>query len=448
MPERREGAKGAIPMVRARVTRSGSGVALLWRGLAASAQAAEGLPTVREVLRHFEVAFVDSANPAALALGALQGLTRVAPTCRAELQPPPGLVRVSCGEARHDVSLAALADTRALTRELEAVGAMALAASPGLSRVGLERAMLRELVARCGDHWSVFLEADLVPRLVEDGGAPAATAGLLFEPTLAGLRILDVLPDSPAARAGLSRGQPVEAIGARPATLLNELEALALVRGKPGEKVELRVAGKVHTLELAEEPRRHVSVSELGGGLARVHLADFRPDTGKRLAAVLDKLGAGGLKGLILDLRGNPGGLVTEGTAVAGLFLPAGPVVSVVSKKHQRVEVERSATPGRWQGLPLVVLVDHRSASVSEIVVMALRDHQRARLVGQTTLGKGTVQDVLELADGSALKLSTGRYYSPLGMPIYEGIEPDQDVAWDGRGEDVQLKRALGLLAK
>ncbi|HOX44839.1 MAG TPA: S41 family peptidase [Myxococcota bacterium] len=425
------------------------GLALLGLLVDPAARAAEGLPTLREVLRHFEVAYVDTANPAALALGALQGLARVAPACRAELLPPPGLARLICGEARHDIPLAALADSKELARELEACAAQALAAQAGLTRIKLERAMLRELVARCGDHWSVFLEEELVPRLVDDGSTPAASAGLLFEPSPSGLLVLDVVEGMPAARAGILRGQRVEALGGRPAALLNELEALALVRGKPGEKVEAVVAGKTYTLELAEEPKRHLSVSELGQGLARVHLSDFRQQTGQRLAGVLEKLEAGGgLKGLVLDLRGNPGGLVTEGTAVAGLFLPAGPVVSVAGKEHQRIQVERNPQGGLWQQLPLVVLVDHRSASVSEIVVMALRDARRAKLVGETTLGKGTVQDVLELSEGSALKLSTGRYYSPAGTPNYDGIEPDVSVAWDGRGEDVQLKRALALLGK
>jgi C-terminal peptidase prc len=413
------------------------------------AQAADGLPTLREVLRHFEVAYVDTANLAALALGALQGLERVAPACRSELLPPPGLARTTCGEAKHDLPLAALADGKALAKELEACAALALTSSPGLARLKLERSMLRELVARCGDHWSVFLEADLVPRLVDDGSAPAASAGLLFEPVHGGLRVLDVVPDMPAAKAGIVSGQRLDAVGGRSAEVLNELEALALVRGKPGDKVEVVVEGKALTLELAEEPKRHVSVSELGQGVARVHLTDFRQATSQRLAGVLEKLEAGGgLKGLVLDLRGNPGGLVTEGTAVAGLFLPAGPVVSVAGKEHQRIQVERNPQGGRWQSLPLVVLIDHRSASVSEIVVMALRDAQRAKLVGQTTLGKGTVQDVLELSDGSALKLSTGRYYSPAGTPNYGGVEPDVTVAWDGRGEDLQLRRAAGLVGK
>jgi carboxyl-terminal processing protease len=154
------------------------------------------------------------------------------------------------------------------------------------------------------------------------------------------------------------------------------------------------------------------------------------------------------MKALILDLRGNPGGLVTEGTEVVGLFIKGGKVVSVVSRKHLRTEVEQSPRPGPYRRLPLILLVDHRSASVSEIVAMALKDYDRAKIVGQKTLGKGTVQVVMELMDGSALKLSTGRYYSPRGTPLYEGIEPDYAVEWNGQGKDPQLQKAKLLLKK
>jgi carboxyl-terminal processing protease len=419
-------------------------------GLAGPARPGEGLPTVREVLRHFEVAFVDQANPVALAAGALQGLQRVSPGCQVSLLPPPGLARVTCGPEARVVGLDAMSEGRELVRQLEAAAALALEATPGLKRLELERAMLRELTARCGDHWTVFLEAPLVPRLTEDGSVRAATAGLLFEPARGGLMVLDVLPGSPGERAGIRPGSMVDSVAGRPVHLLNELEALALTRGRAGERVELVLGGKRHSLELAPEPNRHVVVDDLGQGVYRVHLSDFRTETGKRLQAVLRKMEASpaGLKALVLDLRANPGGLLTEGTAVAGLFLPAGPVVSVVGKKHRRVEIERNPAPGPYRELPLVVLADHRSASVSEIVIMAFRDAKRAPLVGASTLGKGAVQDVLELQDGSALKLSTGRYYSPLGIPIHEGIEPDQPVDWDGQGEDPQLKRALSLLRR
>lgn len=224
-----------------------------------------------------------------------------------------------------------------------------------------------------------------------------------------------------------------------------------MTRGKIGEKISLVVEGQNHQLQCASASKQNIIVDTPKGGVAMVRLLNFRADTGKHLKAVMAKIENeyhGQLKGLILDLRGNPGGLVTEGVEVVGLFIDGGRVVSVDNRKHNQTEIEESRAPGPYRNLPLVLLVDRRSASVSELVALALRDYKRAKLVGAVTLGKGTVQVVLELSDGSAIKLSTGRYFSPHGFGIYEGLEPDIEVPWDGKGEDVQLKKAFQLFEK
>ena len=305
------------------------------------------------------------------------------------------------------------------------------------------------MVAHCGDQWSVFLEEDLYNRLLDDGTKKTGSAGLLVEPSGEQLVVLDVTTGSPAEKAGIKVGQKIDSIAGRLANRLNELEALALMRGVVGKKVSLIIEGKSLELEFSPEPKKNISAYKPKKRIARIHLLNFRVGTGRRLASVmrdLMKMTKGKLKGLILDLRGNPGGLVTEGTAVVGQFINGGKVVSIVSRKHMKIEVEESPRPGAYRKLPLVLLVDHRTASVSEIVTMALRDYNRAKVVGTKTLGKGTVQVVMELMDGSALKLSTGRYYSPKSTPIYEGIEPDYEVIWDGTGKDIQLQKAKKVL--
>jgi carboxyl-terminal processing protease len=411
--------------------------------------AAEKFTALHEVLRHFEVAFVEKANLNALATGALRGLLRAVPGAEIRLEAAPKFATVTVAEKSETLLSDALHDFKALEAALVRVANLAVSAGKADKRA-VEHGMLREMVGACGDIWSVFLEQDIYSRLIDDGTKVVGDVGLLFENVPGGLRVLDAVIGGPAYQDGIRAGMKVDRVAGRDAASMSELEALALCRGKPGDKVELTIAGKARTLTIAEPPKQNIRVDVLPGGFARVHLLDFRADTGKHLAAVLPKIAekGGALKGLVLDLRGNPGGLVTEGTAVVGLFINGGTVVTVKKKKQMGAEIESVRKPGPWKDLPLVLLTDHRSASVSEIVALALRDHERAKIVGEKTLGKGTVQVVMELSDGAAIKLSTGRYYSPKDTPLYEGIEPDVEVAWDGRGEDLPLKKALSLLRK
>jgi C-terminal peptidase prc len=408
-------------------------------------RAAERYSVLHEVLRHFEVAFVDKANPTALLTGGLHGIKTSVDSCEIQMAQPPHLFvlkvnRQALAIGRPNMTFKQLEE--ALTAAMDMVRAAKLADKPKL----LEHAVIRQMVAHCGDPWSVYLESDLYARLLEDGTAQRGDIGLLFEETKDGLRVLDVAPGSPAETAGIKVGQLVDSIAGRPTALLNELEALALTRGTMGETVALVVEGKGHQITCAPGSKQNIIVDTPPGGIAHVRLLNFQAGTGKHLAAVLPKIEKeyqGQLKGLILDVRGNPGGLVTEGAVVVGLFIKGGRVVSVDNRTHSHTEVEESNASGPYRNLPLVLLVDRRSASVSELVALALRDYKRAKLIGATTLGKGTVQVVLELSDGSALKLSTGRYFSPQGAGIYTGLDPDIEVPWNGAGEDVQLKKAF-----
>ena len=412
------------------------------------AQAGKDFDTLHEVIRHFQVAFVDRPNMGALLTGALQGVKKAAPKCEIRILPHPNLYEVKAKGKSVKISKDAIRSYQKLEKALIKIGRLVEGQKLARSHRKLEHAMIREMVMNCGDPWSVYLEENLYQRLLDDGSGKTGDAGLLVEPRGEGLRVLDVAPESPAAKAGIRVGDKVSKIAGVPAGQLNELEALALMRGPVGKKVTVVIGGKSHKLEYAKPPKRNIAVDPPVDGIARVQIMNFQAGTGRRLAGVLKKLSAMEMKALILDLRGNPGGLVTEGTEVVGLFIKGGKVVSVVSRKHLRTEVEQSPRPGPYRKLRLILLVDHRSASVSEIVAMALKDYDRAKIVGQKTLGKGTVQVVMELMDGSALKLSTGRYYSPKGTPLYEGIEPDFEVEWDGQGKDPQLQKAKLLLKK
>ncbi len=425
-----------------------AGVAMLWiLWTPTTAEANDDYAVLHEVIRHFQVAFVDRPNLSALLLGGLNGIKQVAPKFNIEVVGAPNVFRVGKGNGAFVVGSQAIRDFVLLEKTLVQAARLARKQSRIKNQQKIEHAMIRGLVNACGDPWSLFLNADLYERLLDDGSGKNGSVGLLLEHHQGGLRVLDVTPSSPAEKAGILAGEEVNTIAGRAAKNLNELEGLALLRGKMGQQVKVVIAGKTQTLAFAPDPKRNLSVDKPQDGIARVHLANFRPGTGKRLASVMRKLQSMGLRALILDLRGNPGGLVTEATEVVQMFINPGKVVSVISKQHALTEVEQSRIAGAYRELPMVLLVDHRSASVSEIVALALRDYGRARLVGSKTLGKGTVQVVMELIDGSALKLSTGRYYSPLGTPLFEGIEPDVEVEWDGKGKDLPLQRAKKMLS-
>jgi carboxyl-terminal processing protease len=417
-------------------------------GLGSSARATGNFSALHEVIRHYQVAFVGRANLEALLFGGLGGLKRAVPSCEISLLATPFRYLVRAKSKTLKIDRTATSSYAGLEKALAQAGKLVEQAGLSKDHRRLEHKMIRGMTECDGDPWTVFLEQSLYSRLLDDGTQKMGDVGLLVEPHAMKLSVLDASPDMPAYKAGIRVGMEVDNVAGRPAGTLEELEALALMRGKIGSRVELQVEGKKYSLERAPEPKRNITVDPPVDGIAVVHLLNFRAGTGDRLSGVMRKLASMGMHAMILDLRGNPGGLLTEGTKVVGLFIGGGKVVSVVGRNHLRTEVEQSPQPGPYRQLPLVVLTDHRSASVSEIVILALRDYGRAKIVGSKTLGKGTVQVIMELIDGSALKISTGRYYSPKGSPLYEGVEPDVNLAWDGNGKDIQLIKAKEIISK
>lgn len=244
------------------------------------------------------------------------------------------------------------------------------------------------------------------------------------------LRVIAPIDDTPAAKAGIKSGDVIIAIDGKPISGEDGMEPL---RGEPGSKLTLTIARegkpKPFDVTLTRETIRvasvHSRVLEPGYGYVRIN--SFQADTGADFQSNLDKLQANGkLKGLVLDLRSNPGGLLISAVQVADDLLAKGNIVST----RGRIAISDSkfdATPGdRLQGAPLVVLVDAGSASAAEVLAGALRDNNRARVVGSRTFGKGSVQTVLPLDNGDSVKLTTARYYTPSGKSIQaSGIVPD-----------------------
>ena len=278
------------------------------------------------------------------------------------------------------------------------------------------------------------------------------------------LEISAVLPDSPAERAGLRAGDQILKIrGQEVAFLLSQAEAEALLLGGDGDAVELAVQRRSEpapapvNLVLAGQPKNLVDgalIDRDGRKFAHLRVRAFRGGTAELVKARLKELrrAAGStLAGVVLDLRGNPGGDVHEAVMIADMFIPEGVLVRTRGRGGQILREERAHPEGSDVDLPLAVLQDRRSASASELLAVALQDHRRARVIGERSFGKGTVQDVIGMHDGSLLTLTIARYFSPRDRLIDgNGVEPDLKLALplaEAPGADTGLTAALADLA-
>lgn len=281
------------------------------------------------------------------------------------------------------------------------------------------------------------------------------------------LTVLAPLPGSPAWRAGIVAGDRIEAIDGEPTAGLAIREAVRRLRGHPGDPVRLRVASGSSrgTLDPAAAPagtirdvalvREIVKVESVLGdrrrpdgtwewliadepGVAIVRIAAFGDHTAADLDAALaaiERQAGDGLRGLVIDLRGNPGGLLSAACETCDRFLDEGVIVSTAGRRSgggAEASTMRRAEPGvALAGVPLTVLVDGLTASAAEIVAACLQDHGRATIVGSRTFGKGTVQSILPLSDGrSLLKLTTSEYLRPSRVPIHRRPGDSEDAVW------------------
>jgi carboxyl-terminal processing protease len=265
-------------------------------------------------------------------------------------------------------------------------------------------------------------------------------SGVGIEVALRNDEVVIVAPieDTPAALAGIRAGDVLTAIDGHALDTTSLASAIARMRGKIGSPVTLTIrrAGEEEPLQFILR-RARVEVHSVKFELPRpgqgyVRISHFSETTAGDLNTALTKLitkNAGPLKGLVLDLRDNPGGVLDSSVEVADAFLDSGVIVSARGRTEQ-ANFTMQARPGdRLGGAPLIVLVDGGSASASEVVAGALHDHHRALLLGAATFGKGSVQTLLELSDGHAIKLTTARYFTPSGASINAtGIKPD--ILW------------------
>ena len=260
------------------------------------------------------------------------------------------------------------------------------------------------------------------------------------------LKIVSVLPDTPAVASGLEPGDVIETIDGEEAAKMSSDEAVARIKGPEGTDVTLGIRRDSSELSFTITRREidlpNVRASLEGDDVGYLRLLTFAKGAGEDVRESVERLEGRGAEGIILDMRDNGGGLFDEAVEVASVFIEDGDVVSYESRTEEDLTYE--ARGDAFENIPLVVLVNGGTASASEIVTGALQDRGRAIVVGTNTFGKGSVQRLIPLLDGSALKLTTAAYLTPTSGAIDEdGIEPDIKVDED---PEVQKQRALEIL--
>ena len=322
---------------------------------------------------------------------------------------------------------------------------------------------LRGLVGSLDPH-SQFLDPDAYTEMQVDTKGEFGGVGLEITISKEGmLTVVAPIDDTPAAKGGLKPNDKITKIDGQALREVSLHEAVKRLRGRPGTRVTLTILRESESRLFDAVLTRSIiqihSVRQarwVTPGISYIRITEFQDNTPRDLRKALQEMRAGGFEGLILDLRNNPGGLLDVAVEVAEIFLEKGkPIVSTKGRvKGQNLEfISRSENP--LLAFPMVILVNNGSASASEIVAGALKDHRRAILMGTKTFGKGSVQTVIPLKDGSAIRLTTAKYYTPSGVIIHgRGLEPDvvvEEKAPPGAREpkseeDPLILRAVDLL--
>lgn len=318
--------------------------------------------------------------------------------------------------------------------------------------------MVSALKQRYDDRFSHYFDPKEFRQFEMANSGQFSGVGLTVSGVKAGLRVSTVLPDSPAKHANIKANDVIVGVNGRSIAGVPEDVSVSRIKGPPGTPVTLSIrpagGGKPHEVRLK---RASVNLPVATGHIehagptevAYVHFATFSSGSHGQLASVIQRLDSKGAKGLVLDLRGNGGGQLNESVLAASLFL----------KKGQRVVSTRSRTQGTktykavgdpLPSHPIVVLIDHNTASAAEILASALGEHHIATVVGTRSFGKGTFQEVIHLAAGGALDLTVGRYFTANGSSLLgNGIKPDVRAAdKSGTHEDEALNKALSVLAE
>ncbi len=304
-----------------------------------------------------------------------------------------------------------------------------------LSQDSIYREALQGMLRELHDPYTVFLSGDRLARLNENTSGRYAGLGVQIDVRDGWITVVSPLPDSPAERAGIQTGDRIVEMEGRSTQGWSVDEAQRELRGPKGSRVNIMVERSgLESLLPFRLTRADIQVHAvrrtdlLPGNVGYLDIDVFSEQTASELQKEIQNMRKRGLRALILDLRRNPGGLLEQGVAVSDLFLNRGQeIVSMRGRAYGATRDFADEEQQPWPDLPMVVLVDEGSASASEIVAGALQDHDRAAILGETTFGKGSAQSVFAMPDGGALKLTTARWFTPVGRSIQKPRPSDDE---------------------
>lgn len=319
---------------------------------------------------------------------------------------------------------------------------------------------LKGMLQSLGDPYSNYMTEDEFASLLQQTSGTYAGIGIVVTPGEDNLiTVVSPIEGTPGERAGIKSGDKILKVDGKEYLADNMDEAVKVMKGEPKTKVVLTIMRKdkdgnndIFDVEIVREIIRLVTVksSIIDDDIGYIKITSFDDLTYKDFKAELDKLGRKNIKGLIIDLRNNPGGLLDRCAQIADELLGEGDIVYTETKTGKREYIKSDKSMVKY---PLVVLINEGSASASEILAGAIRDHGRGVLIGTTTFGKGVVQRIIDLNDGTGMKLTISEYFTPNGTNIHGvGIEPDivvelpegvEEIGVENIKEDTQLKRAI-----
>ena len=294
------------------------------------------------------------------------------------------------------------------------------------------KGMLQEL-----DPHTNFLPPDIYEEFENETSGKFGGLGIEITLQEGILTIISPIEDTPAWKAGLQAGDKIVSIDGNSTKGLSLAESAQMMRGDNGEVILLGVVRdgikgkKDFSIKRGTIKIKSVKYTDLGGGYSYVRLTSFIENSARDIKKVLQKVTQKDkkIKGLILDLRRNPGGLLDQAVKISDFFLDKGVIVSTIGRDKANKKVVSASAQGSYTDFPVVILINEYSASAREIVAGALKDNKRALIMGKRSFGKGSVQSVVKMGDGSGLKMTVARYYTPNGVSIQaEGITPDVKI--------------------